>query len=57
MYCYQMIFLSSDETLMSSACDVHGILMYPQHIGVLHTLHVVTYITLLDLQWKFPFMG
>ena len=24
---------------------------------ILHTLHVMTYITLLDLQWKFPLMG
>ena len=24
---------------------------------MLHTLHVMTYITLLDLQWKFPLMG
>ena len=56
MYYYWMVFLYSDGTLMSSASVIYGIGCF-QPYWILHTLHVITYVTLVDLQWTFPLVG
>ena len=45
MYCYWMIFLFSDGTLMSSASVVHGILCFPNILNITYiTCHDIYYI-------------